>query len=177
MCILFLPPASISQSFLTGQLYVNVADESGIPEFINIGDTIAVELDNTDIEYLFNQYGVYAFEKSFPIVDSFPNAYKYDLENVYTLKCHGNEEMLMSLLYDNNNGTYKYIELIPNYYPSHTPDDYHLLYPELGNNWALDLINAEQAWDYTQGDPNIKIGIPEKGFLYTHPDLIKKSQW
>jgi len=169
-----LPLTLMSQDYLEGQLYLNVEYESGIPDFIDNGDTIVVELDNTDIENLFNQFGVFSFDRSFPTVDSFPNNYKYDLENVYTLKCHGDEELLMTSLVASNSGLYKYVEQIPIFYPVHTPNDYHLLDPVLGNNWALDLIKAEQAWDYTHGDPNVLIGIPELGFLESHPDLINK---
>lgn len=171
LCPIFL----VSQNFVEGQLYVCVANEAGIPDFTDQGGgSVLVQMNNTDLENYFNQYGVYSFERSFPVVDSFPNPYKYDLDKVFTLKCTGDEEQLMLSIQDQEEGLYSYVELIPVYYPVHTPDDYHLLDATLGTNWALDLINAEQAWNYTQGEPNISIGISDNGFLTTHPDLVNK---
>lgn len=168
--LLLCPVVLISQDYEEGQLYVCVADEDGIPDFIDQGGgSVLVQMDNTDLENYFNQYGVYSFERSFPIVDSFPSPYKYDLDKVYTLKCTGDEEQLMLLIQGQEAELYSYIEQIPTYYPIHTPNDYHLLDATLGTNWALDLINAEQAWNYTQGDPDILIGISDIGYLTTHP--------
>jgi subtilisin family serine protease len=165
----------IAQNFVEGQLYVCVAEEAGIPDLIDQGGgAVLVLMDNSDLENYYNQFGVYSFERSFPIVDSFPNAYKYDLDKLYTLKCTGDEKKLMRLIQNQTDGIYHYVEQIPVYYPVHTPNDYHLLDATLETNWALDLINAEQAWNYTQGDPDIFIGISDIGFLTTHPDLVNK---
>jgi len=47
-----------------------------------------------------------------------------------------------------------------------TPDD--PIYPE---QWALQEIRAEGAWDITEGDPGIIIAIIDTGIDYKHPDL------
>ena len=35
----------------------------------------------------------------------------------------------------------------------------------------FDDINVERAWDFTTGDPEIKIGLIDNGFLWQHPEL------
>ncbi|HIF13897.1 MAG TPA: T9SS type A sorting domain-containing protein [Bacteroidetes bacterium] len=40
--------------------------------------------------------------------------------------------------------------------------------------WPLDQINAEGAWQYTTGDPNIKVAIVDDGVWTSHPDLTNK---
>ncbi len=41
------------------------------------------------------------------------------------------------------------------------PDDYSFTF---SNDYALDLINAEIAWEYSTGDPNTVIGVVDGGF-------------
>lgn len=38
----------------------------------------------------------------------------------------------------------------------------------------LELINAQQAWDITTGDPNVLIGITDTYFETTHEDLVNQ---
>jgi len=40
--------------------------------------------------------------------------------------------------------------------------------------WGLDTIHAEQAWQITTGDPNVKIAILDSGIDMNHPDLSAK---
>jgi hypothetical protein len=41
-----------------------------------------------------------------------------------------------------------------------------------GNNWALELINAPEGWDYTIGSSDVTIGVIDFGFDAAHEDLI-----
>jgi subtilisin family serine protease len=40
-----------------------------------------------------------------------------------------------------------------------------------GNNWALELINAPEGWDYTTGSSALNIGVIDFGFYADHEDL------
>ena len=44
--------------------------------------------------------------------------------------------------------------------------------PMYSTQWALDMINAEQAWDITTGSKDVVVGIIDTGIDGTHPDLI-----
>ncbi|MCK4677085.1 MAG: S8/S53 family peptidase, partial [Bacteroidales bacterium] len=69
----------------------------------------------------------------------------------------------------------QYVEKIPSICKLYTPNDYKII-DSLNNipNYALDLINAEGAWDYTHGDSSIFIGLSDDGYLITHEDLKNK---
>lgn len=48
------------------------------------------------------------------------------------------------------------------------PDDYNLTFAE---DYALDLIDAEKAWEYSTGDTNTIVGIADGGFYLNHEEL------
>ena len=48
------------------------------------------------------------------------------------------------------------------------PDDYNIAFP---TDYALDLIDAQGAWDYTTGDTNIILGVSDGNFIISHPEL------
>jgi len=64
-----------------------------------------------------------------------------------------------------------YAERVPVVRPTLTPDD---LGPEsgAGNQYGLWRINAQDAWDITTGNTDIKVAIVDDAVLVTHPDLI-----
>ncbi len=61
----------------------------------------------------------------------------------------------------------EYVE--PYYIPqlTYTPND-----TSLPNQYYINLINAENAWNINQGDTTIVIGITDTGWDPTHPDLL-----
>lgn len=64
------------------------------------------------------------------------------------------------------------IEKIPMYELSFVPND-----PDYGNvskRWHLDIVEAEQAWDITQGCASIKIAIVDDAVMLSHEDLQAK---
>jgi subtilisin family serine protease len=57
--------------------------------------------------------------------------------------------------------------------------DYLVNDPSLPNQWGLEKIMAEKAWDICKGDTNIVIGIVDSGVDWDHPDLLAniKTNW
>lgn len=162
-----------SQEFESGQLYLRVIDSLGIPT-ISFGEDTIINMENESMENIFKKHDVYYFERAFPIVDSFPQSNKYLLDQVYLLECNCNEDSLLSDILEMNT-YYSYVEKIPSIFELYTPNDYKII-DSLNNipNYALDLINAEGAWDYTHGDSSIFIGLSDDGYLTTHKDLKNK---
>ena len=163
-----------AQAYEEGQLYVYVLNSSDIPTFEKDGESIKILCNNQALQGVLSQYEVYSFEKAFPIVDNFTQTEKYDLNRVYLLQCNGDEESLMSELNNNYFQSYDYVEMVPHYFLLNTPNDYHLLDGSLGSNYALDIINAKDAWDITTGSTSTKVGIIDTGFDLTNPELIGK---
>ncbi|MBU1936076.1 hypothetical protein KKG05_01650, partial [bacterium] len=53
------------------------------------------------------------------------------------------------------------------FHTSYTPND-----SAFASQWYLPVIEAQAAWDITQSDPSVIIGIIDTGIDYTHPDLM-----
>jgi subtilisin family serine protease len=70
----------------------------------------------------------------------------------------------------------EYAEKVPMYYTEYSPNDslYNLINGPSNWNWHLDVINAEQAWDITQGSPDIRVAIVDNAIWSDHPDLADK---
>ncbi len=171
---LFFTHSVFTQDFEESILYVYVADEEAIPEFVYEGGRTLAVVDDSNLENVLNNYGVYGFERYLSCVDSITLPEKYGLERVYKVTLQGNAENLKSELELTYSHYYDLVERVPILYLAYTPDDYHLLDGTLGPNWALDVINAKQAWDITKGDSSVIIGIPDFGFNLEHEDLINK---
>lgn len=70
----------------------------------------------------------------------------------------------------------EYVEKVPLDRIDFVPNDsLYILYNGPNNwNWHLELINAEQAWDVTRGDANIKVAVVDNAVWTDHPDLAGK---
>ncbi len=64
-------------------------------------------------------------------------------------------------------------------YPAHTPND-----TLFGALWGMRTINADDAWDYEKGDPNVLVAVIDTGIRYSgntlsdrpnHPDLVDNT--
>ena len=71
----------------------------------------------------------------------------------------------------------EYAEPMPVFRPLNTPDD-----PRLGTQWAIGVMQMEDAWDISTGDSTIVIGYVDSGVNYTHEDLslaiaINAGEW
>lgn len=160
-----------AQSQEQGNLYVYVQDQSAIPAFSVDNGKTEIIIQNSGLKSILESYEVYSFDRAFPAIDAIIASNTYELERVYVLKCHGDETQLMNILSSSYSEYYDFIEVAPVTEFLYTPNDYHLLDGIHGPNYALDIINAKQAWDITTGDEEIILGIPDSGFDLTHVDL------
>ncbi|MDC3260261.1 S8 family serine peptidase, partial [bacterium] len=98
-----------------------------------------------------------------------PSSKKPHLLKVYEFSCNCNEADLYTAL--NNVSAISGIEYGPKYEPLVLPDDYTMNFNPM---WSLDLINAEGAWDYTHGDPNIVAAVSDQNYYVNHEELLGK---
>jgi Subtilase family/Secretion system C-terminal sorting domain len=158
----------LAQSFLFAQnkwYYIQIPNEKYVPK-INIvnGKKTASHID-ANITKALSKYNIYTFEKAFPTsVTPF-------LQTVYIL-----EVDKTGIIEDFKNYSSFFPKIEETYRPEllYIPNDYS--YPSGSSNpsKSLELINIKEAWDYTHGDPNFKIGISDTPIRMTHEDLIGK---
>jgi hypothetical protein len=125
-----------------------------------------------EVQRLLEQIGTIRLEKRFPNAEKPArptNAYGQpliDLTTVYWVKLNGTTSVPDACRILAKSPYVKYAE--PNYEhkPFYTPND-----PQLGTQWWVQVMQAEAAWDVTQGDTNVVIGVADTGFQYDHPDL------
>lgn len=89
------------------------------------------------------------------------------LQKVYEVSCNCDIVDLYTVL-TNEVFSVSKIEYGPQYQALATPNDYDLL----PNHYALNLIGAQDAWNYTVGDSNIVIGISDQNYEVTHEELV-----
>jgi hypothetical protein len=169
-----------AQNYYPGKLNIQVDNPSGIPNItIDAGDTL-IRMENTMLQEIYHSNNVYSFELVFPDSENDEILKKYGLDRVYELQCNCDVEQLKNQILEESGRLYKYVERTPVYTLAYEPNDYHLLdlNPLQGIDSALNLINAQEAWEKTHGDSSIKIGITDCNiYRPNHEDILGKVNY
>ncbi len=139
-----------------------------IQKTVNNDSTLALQFNNNTLTNFFSNKQVYYFEKAFP------TAQTEILQRVYKVKLD-NGSFLNEI---NSLEEVEYAELtgedeIGEEELLYTPNDFFGV-EDANPSAQLDLIKARQAWNITQGDPNIIVGIVDTEFDSTHEDLVNQ---
>jgi subtilisin family serine protease len=151
-----------------GALYekgmVNIKFRQQPSAFTNRGFGIAA-LDNS-----INSFGVTEVFQRFPLK---PNVEARivgddDLAKIFTIKYDGGIDPfeLSERLLAENRDLIEWVEPSFVYEMDFIPND-----PNINNQYHIAKINSFMAWDITQGDTNVVIGIVDSGSDLDHPDL------
>jgi len=146
----------------TNSLWVTINNENAVPYELN-GKLVS---DDAEINQLIQEYAIVTAEKALP------DSRKKALQKVYEVTCFCNADKLAEVM--NRSTAFSQAERAPEYELLSTPlstDDYTLNFSQ---DYALDLINAEQAWGYTTGDTSVILGISDGSFLEQHEDLASE---
>lgn len=100
----------------------------------------------------------------------FSNSRNPELRKVVQFTCNCIAEDLYADLV-NKSKSVRGVEIAPVYETLATPNDYSTAFP---NDYALNLIGAQSAWDFTTGDPSVIIGVSDQNFEVTHEELAGK---
>ena len=103
---------------------------------------------------------------------AFASSKQEKLKNVYEFTCDCEVTDLYIAL-SRVNGL-KGIEYGPTYETLEVPNDYNITFT---NNWALDLIGAQTAWNYTTGDPTINVAVSDQNYYTNHEELTGKINY
>jgi hypothetical protein len=125
------------------------------------------------LELNFNRKGEKIVVEVFKFEKEFPNFNTPSLQNVWRISV--SDDNTMKLL-KKKNLIQKHIELpediLLNENNFAIPNDYYLN-PDVSGHTFLDLINAQEAWDYSTGN-GVLLGVPDFGFNLSHLELKDK---
>jgi subtilisin family serine protease len=145
-------PDAIVVAFSSDILPLNVDEENG---FIITG--------NAAIDDLGSRFDVSEIRQLFPGAE-----YKGEvaLAGYYAITFNSQYGMISVLeAYDALTGV-EHVEPIGIHPIDYDPDD-----PQIGQQWAINKIEARGGWDVSQGDSNVVVGIADTGVDWDHPDL------
>lgn len=133
---------------------------------------------NSRLEYIFGKIGISSVSKEYPghfkpQRAKHANGMAYtDISLIYRLKYTENQDPWLIIPHLLKTGMFEYAEPSFQFELLFTPDD-----PQLSDIYFLDTIKAYEAWDITQGDTNVVIGISDTGFDIDHPDLVDNVKY
>ena len=119
---------------------------------------------NTDLQNLINEYSILSIEYAVPA------SKKASLKNLVEITCNCDETELLVAV-SKLPTLFVEPEIGPHYETLFVPNDYSIVFE---NDYALNLINAQQAWDITHGDSSIIIAISDQNFYIEHEDIEGK---
>ena len=123
-----------------------------------------VHTNSADLNALIQNFSVTA------MYPAFPSSRNVELQKVYQLDCACDENDLLAAV-----ASLKDImvspELGPHYEGLNTPDDYYLNFQ---NDYALNLIQAQGAWNYTDGASSVVIAITDSNYDFLHEEFEGK---
>lgn len=149
----------------TGKVLTGISNLSKLELFQD--DQQELHAKNTEIEVLIEQLNIKKIEKAFPASRS------ESLLNVYEITCHCDENDLLQEI-AKRNIFFNQPELAADPQVLYTPNDFSLA---IANDYALNLINAQGAWNITHGDSSITIAITDANFHYGHEELVGKYNY
>jgi len=118
---------------------------------------------NAAVNTLLTSMQVQSIEKAFPASRS------RELMNVVELTCACDEQDLLQAVAKNTLFINPEIAATPEVL--FTPNDFSTA---IANDYALNLIGAQAAWDITRGDSSIVIAITDANFHLSHEELVGK---
>jgi len=170
--MLFLNFGSFAQTYekyyQDGQLYVKFKDSYN-PQIAVQADKSVKMQDATYFRDIMDKYEVVGITRPIDINDpKLLRTFQISFKDHFKL-----EQAIADL---QQKPEIEYAEKVPMHYCDYTPDDslYNLVNGPSNWNWHLDVINAEAAWDITQGSPDIKVAIVDNAIWSSHPDLADK---
>ena len=144
----------------TGKVWVSINDFGATGLEVKGG-----RLTSTDasIQGMITNLNIVSVERALP---ASKNA---ELQKVYEVSCNCDEQDLLQAVAKTR--VFTKPEVAPRYEALYVPNDFSVAY---ASDYALNLINAQAAWDITKGDSMITIAITDANYYYSHQELLGK---
>jgi subtilisin family serine protease len=151
---------SFAQKSTSKSVWLKLEDKSLLP--VKVGSKLKSK--DATLNSIINKNKVKSVEYVFS------NSKNPDLQNVVQFTCQCTVENLYADLV-NKAKSVKGVEIAPAYEGLVDPNDISSVF---ANDYALDLINARDAWNVTTGNSNVVIGVSDQNFEVTHEELAGK---
>ena len=148
------------------KLWVRFDNTVFLPHVNSVGRLIST---SEELNQLINDNGMTGF------IQALPDSKSKNLQNIYEVSFFGNnEDVSISLSKLPFIGL---VEKAPDYQVLYTPDDYNIalsINNDTIDQYALDLINAQAAWDLSHGSDSVVIAISDQNYYQHHVELEGK---
>ena len=145
----------------SARVWARISDRQSTPRLLENG---TIGSTNPSFANALNQLGVT------DVHQALSNSKNEKLQEVYEFNCSCDASSLENTL-RSFPGVVAEIERAPEYKTLYVPNDYNA---EFGTNYALDLIKAQQAWNQTQSNAGIIVGISDENLNPYHEELAGK---
>lgn len=120
---------------------------------------------NPEVQKLINEFDIGSVEQAVP------SSRQEALRKVYDVECLCDADALSARIRESSSALSR-PEIAPKYRLLNDPDDYDTTgYGVFTQDYALDLINAKGAWNYTTGNQRVVLGISDGDFFQDHEEL------
>ena len=148
------------------KLWVRFDNTVFLPHVNSVGRLIST---SEELNQLINDNGMTGF------IQALPDSKSKNLQNIYEVSFFGNnEDVSISLSKLPFIGL---VEKAPDYQVLYAPDDYNIalsINNDTIDQYALDLINAQAAWDLSHGSDSVVIAISDQNYYQHHVELEGK---
>ena len=145
----------------TGKVWATVNNLSALR--LTTTDANGLQSSDAAVNALLTSMNVQSIEKAFPASRS------RELVNVVEITCACDAQDLLQAVAKNNLFINAEVAATPE--ALFTPNDFSTA---IANDYALNLIGAQAAWDVTRGDSSIVIAITDANFHLNHEELVGK---
>lgn len=153
--------SSFTAEAQNSRIWARISDTQSTPRVLDNG---SIGSTNPSFANALNQIGVSEVHQALS------NSKNEKLQGVYEFNCACDVSTLENTL-RNFPGVIAEIERAPEYKTLYVPNDYNAVF---STNYALDLIKAPQAWNQTQSNAGIIVGISDENLNPYHEELAGK---
>jgi phenolic acid decarboxylase len=151
--------ATITSNAQVSKVWATIAPNA-IPTEVN-GQIVS---SDADFNQVISNLSITEIERALP------SSRSLNLLNVYEITCSCEEGDLIAELTMNVSSVTGVVEA-PKYESLQTPNDINATFAQ---DYAIELINAQGAWNITQGNSSLTIGISDENFYHMHEELAGK---